>query len=236
MDFDWFGGVPHLSPDGRLTVHTTWPATDQSAGTPLARVDLYQHHLSDIFGERAEGPGICGVWARLHHEPDNPYRANSVAVMVGDRRIGQLADHDADAVFPVIQKRERHGQFVCVPVVITNTGHDFEARLAVAPSDIHPPPPPPPTPPPAPPPPRPRLERYCTNCGVVAYPTTPPAGSPLVLLVLALFFCIPAIIYAVWMATATRPQCRKCGSPNIIPLDSPNAVRALGSAQPSRNP
>jgi hypothetical protein len=68
---------------------------------------------------------------------------------------------------------------------------------------------------------------YCPNCGTVAYPQNRKSGSPLVEILLWLFFLVPGIIYSIWRASTKRLVCPKCEHSGTIPLDSPIAQAAL---------
>jgi hypothetical protein len=75
--------------------------------------------------------------------------------------------------------------------------------------------------------PRPELLRYCTRCDAVEERMFYARGSWLAFIVLCCLFLIPGIIYFVWMRSTEHFGCQKCGSPDIVPLDSPVARRAL---------
>ena len=61
----------------------------------------------------------------------------------------------------------------------------------------------------------------CTQCGAVTSPKRVTPGSTWVTLILLLFFIIPGIIYMHWRHTSIYAACRKCGSKNLVPLNSP---------------
>lgn len=68
-------------------------------------------------------------------------------------------------------------------------------------------------------------EKYCINCGTAAVPRRKVKGS-LVLEVLLYFpFIFPGLIYSIWRSASQHKVCLRCGAPNMIPLDSPNAIR-----------
>lgn len=70
-------------------------------------------------------------------------------------------------------------------------------------------------------------DRYCPHCGAVGYPKRKARGSFGVELALWLCFLLPGIIYSVWRGTTKYLACPECGSPGVIPLDSPRAREAL---------
>lgn len=82
---------------------------------------------------------------------------------------------------------------------------------------------------------------YCTKCGTVARAKKVTHGSAAlelflyviallasaVILPLALLLFVGAIIYSCWRSGSKSKVCPACGSPEIIPADSPNARRVL---------
>jgi hypothetical protein len=75
--------------------------------------------------------------------------------------------------------------------------------------------------------PPPRGAKYCQRCGTVATPTRRTKGSFLIEVFLWLMLLIPGLIYSLWRLTSKAWVCPKCGSEDIIPLDSPKARAAL---------
>jgi hypothetical protein len=73
----------------------------------------------------------------------------------------------------------------------------------------------------------PRRSKFCPNCGKVGRPKTVTRGSCLIELLLWIFFIVPGIIYSVWRLSSRYQACRFCGYPNLAPIDSPAAQRAL---------
>jgi hypothetical protein len=57
-------------------------------------------------------------------------------------------------------------------------------------------------------------------------------GSILTELFLWLFFLIPGLIYSIWRHSSVVDGCSKCGSPAVIPLDSPFAKKHLDIPEP----
>ena len=70
---------------------------------------------------------------------------------------------------------------------------------------------------------------YCGNCGSTTHPKI--AGSIIITLILLFCAIVPGLIYQIWRGKNKR--CRKCGSPSIMPLNSPAAQRAI---QPQQAP
>jgi len=71
---------------------------------------------------------------------------------------------------------------------------------------------------------------YCTDCGTQCNGKRKAKGSTLVELVLWLCFIIPGLIYSVWRVSNKYIACSACGSPSLIPIDSPKARRELGKS------
>ena len=68
----------------------------------------------------------------------------------------------------------------------------------------------------------------CTRCGTTTpRPKTFTKGSIIVELFLWLMFLLPGLLYSVWRLSTRYRGCPACGSPELIPADSPRA-RALG--------
>jgi hypothetical protein len=67
----------------------------------------------------------------------------------------------------------------------------------------------------------------CTLCGTTAKPVTRTQGALLIELILWLCMIVPGLIYSIWRHTTRAPVCPKCGSADIIPLDSPRAKKLM---------
>lgn len=62
----------------------------------------------------------------------------------------------------------------------------------------------------------------CKGCGTAGDGgKTVTDGSFAVEIVLWLFFLVPGFIYSIWRLTTRHQACGKCGSKELIPLDSP---------------
>ena len=67
---------------------------------------------------------------------------------------------------------------------------------------------------------------YCKNCGVVKKPKKKRRGSHALYLLLLLLGILPGLIY--WFGWRKKYSvCRSCGSEEIIPSDSPEAIKAI---------
>lgn len=75
-------------------------------------------------------------------------------------------------------------------------------------------------------------QKLCTACGSVGYTKNVMKGSMLTELFLWLFFLLPGLIYSIWRHTTRADVCSKCGSPTVIPVDSPIAKRYLDTPEP----
>ncbi|MDE2173260.1 MAG: hypothetical protein KGJ31_01490 [Patescibacteria group bacterium] len=69
----------------------------------------------------------------------------------------------------------------------------------------------------------------CTNCGHVGSPKKEIPGSIWITLILLCFYILPGIIYEIWRNNGTKKICTLCGSANLVPIDSPNAIKILES-------
>lgn len=70
-------------------------------------------------------------------------------------------------------------------------------------------------------------DRYCTQCGTVALPKNTIKGSFFVELLLWCCLFIPGLLYTLWRLSTKAQVCPACGAPNMIPVDSPIARKAL---------
>jgi hypothetical protein len=61
----------------------------------------------------------------------------------------------------------------------------------------------------------------CKDCGFIGEPVKMTKGSLWIEIALWFFFLVPGIIYSIWRLTSRYIACSKCGSSDIIPLDSP---------------
>jgi hypothetical protein len=65
--------------------------------------------------------------------------------------------------------------------------------------------------------------RYCARCGTIGVPVAHTSGSFFMEVFLWLLMVLPGIIYSIWRLTTRAQVCPKCGSTEIIPIDSPRA-------------
>jgi hypothetical protein len=68
-------------------------------------------------------------------------------------------------------------------------------------------------------------EKFCRNCGTTAKPKRLTKGSFLIEVFLWFLLIVPGLIYSLWRMSSKQLVCPACGFPNMIPVDSPLAVR-----------
>lgn len=66
-----------------------------------------------------------------------------------------------------------------------------------------------------------KAEMICRNCGTVGEPGSVTPGSFALEVVLWLCFLLPGILYSIWRIVMRKKVCRGCGSPDLVPIDSP---------------
>ena len=71
------------------------------------------------------------------------------------------------------------------------------------------------------------MSSICTHCGHAGKPKTHTKGSLLIEIVLWLSFLVPGLIYSLWRLTTRQKVCRKCGTPNLVPTDTPRGRKLL---------
>jgi hypothetical protein len=72
--------------------------------------------------------------------------------------------------------------------------------------------------------------KLCLQCGTIGTSGRSIKGSAFTELLLWLTFIVPGVIYTIWRHSTEQQVCRKCGSGEVIPMDSPVA-RAKVSGQ-----
>jgi hypothetical protein len=72
------------------------------------------------------------------------------------------------------------------------------------------------------------MRKFCTACGSVVYPVLAKKGSGFTEFILWLCGLLPGLIYSIWRANSEHEVCPACGSPQVIPVDSPNAQKLMG--------
>ena len=75
-----------------------------------------------------------------------------------------------------------------------------------------------------------RGAQYCTACGSRVQGKRVTKGSILIEILLWLCFFIPGVIYSIWRLTSRHEACEVCGSPGLIPFDSPKARRDIAES------
>jgi hypothetical protein len=72
------------------------------------------------------------------------------------------------------------------------------------------------------------MKKLCTVCGEVQVPIIAKKGSTGVAIIMWLLWLLPGVIYSIWRANSAHEVCPSCGSPQVIPVDSPVARKMLG--------
>lgn len=67
----------------------------------------------------------------------------------------------------------------------------------------------------------------CTTCGHHGPTRQHTRGSLFIELMLWMLFLVPGLIYSVWRLTTRAPVCGLCGSPTVVPADSPKGRKLL---------
>lgn len=65
------------------------------------------------------------------------------------------------------------------------------------------------------------MEKICKTCGFVGKAKKRTKGSIFIEIILWICFLIPGVIYSIWRLTTRAEVCSKCGSTELIPIDSP---------------
>jgi hypothetical protein len=65
----------------------------------------------------------------------------------------------------------------------------------------------------------------CTQCEYIGNSKNAVKGNILLELILWLLFIVPGLIYSVWRLSSKSNVCPKCGSQNLVPLDSPKGQK-----------
>lgn len=67
----------------------------------------------------------------------------------------------------------------------------------------------------------------CTACGHHGPTAFKTKGSLMIEVVLWLMFLVPGLVYSLWRLSTRTPACTKCGSTQLVPLDSPVGKRLM---------
>jgi predicted RNA-binding Zn-ribbon protein involved in translation (DUF1610 family) len=70
-------------------------------------------------------------------------------------------------------------------------------------------------------------EFICGNCGYIGKTKKATKGSFWIELALWLFLILPGLIYSIWRITSRHFICPTCGSPELIPVDSPRGKKLI---------
>jgi hypothetical protein len=72
-----------------------------------------------------------------------------------------------------------------------------------------------------------RPEFYCRQCGHVGYAKNYAPGSIIIEIFLWCLMILPGLFYTIWRHSQFYKGCKLCGSKEIIPADSPIALKNL---------
>lgn len=67
--------------------------------------------------------------------------------------------------------------------------------------------------------------RFCLQCESSGPPRAYTPDSIFIEVILWLCFIVPGVIYSLWRHSRRHDVCRSCGSPKLVPVDSPAALR-----------
>jgi hypothetical protein len=73
------------------------------------------------------------------------------------------------------------------------------------------------------------MNKVCKQCGTVGKPKSYTPGSILIEIVLWLCFLVPGLLYSLWRLSRRRSVCSACGSPDLVPLNSPIGRQLTGA-------
>jgi hypothetical protein len=63
--------------------------------------------------------------------------------------------------------------------------------------------------------------KICSACKTTGKSKRVTKGSIWIEIILWLCFLVPGLIYSIWRLTTRHDACSACGSPHMVPLDSP---------------
>lgn len=69
------------------------------------------------------------------------------------------------------------------------------------------------------------MKAICRNCGHEGNTERKLKGHVLITLILLICWIIPGLIYMVWRRTGLKDACTKCGSQNVVPVGSVEALK-----------
>ncbi|HES59120.1 MAG TPA: hypothetical protein ENO18_01700 [Caldithrix sp.] len=69
----------------------------------------------------------------------------------------------------------------------------------------------------------------CSSCGYLGKPKKYTKGSIFLEIILWFLFIVPGLIYSLWRSTSAArfKGCPKCGSTEMIPVDSPRGRKLI---------
>lgn len=73
----------------------------------------------------------------------------------------------------------------------------------------------------------------CKPCGHCGEPREKTEGSILIELILWICFLVPGLIYSIWRHNTRHEVCAKCGSHDLVPVDSPLGKKLTQEVAPT---
>lgn len=72
-----------------------------------------------------------------------------------------------------------------------------------------------------------KKELICANCGTIAKPKTKTQGSILIEAILWICLILPGLLYSLHRLTTRKKVCRRCGSENLVPVQTPKGQKLV---------
>ena len=73
--------------------------------------------------------------------------------------------------------------------------------------------------------------QICVRCGSQGEPKVETKGSIVTEAALWCLFCLPGAIYSIWRLASRASVCRLCGSPDLVPINSPRGEQLVSQSQ-----
>jgi hypothetical protein len=77
------------------------------------------------------------------------------------------------------------------------------------------------------------MSLVCSRCRHVGEPVSSTPGSIWIELVLWLCLLIPGLVYSLWRLSRRHPVCARCGSADLLPVDTPRGRELAGPPAPA---
>ena len=76
-----------------------------------------------------------------------------------------------------------------------------------------------------------KAKKICAQCHTESNGKKDMPGSIFIEIVLWCFLIVPGLIYSIWRHSAVKKVCKECGSKDLIPINSPRAIKILAEAK-----